>query len=490
MKTAALVFPHQLYSDSPIAADADTIFIIEDDLYFTHFKYHKKKLVLHRASMKYYQAYLSQNGHSTQYIDNTDFKSTEDFIKTLKSDGYEKIKWIDTTDYLLERRLKRAATKHSVESEISTTPGFFTELSLLEKLMKKGSGKGYFMATFYKEQRRRLDILMDDDEPKGGKWSFDEENRKKLPKNHAAPEIYKPQQNEYLQEAINYVNHNFKDNYGSTENFNYPITFYQAKKSFDDFLENRMHLFGDYEDAFHKDKHFIYHSVLTPSLNIGLLTPAYVIERTLELHEKKNFPLNCLEGFIRQIIGWREFMRGIYELEGNFERKNNHWQYSRKIPESFWSGETGIDPIDDTIKKVIKTGYNHHIERLMVMGNFMLLCEFDPDEIYKWFMEMYVDAYDWVMVPNVYGMTQYADGGLITTKPYVSSSNYIRKMSNYGKGDWCDIWDGLYWRFMKVHEEEFSKNQRMSMMVSLLNRMDKQKLQKHIDTAEEFLDSL
>ena len=170
--------------------------------------------------------------------------------------------------------------------------------------------------------------------------------------------------------------------------------------------------------------------------------------------------------------------------------KNNHWNYDRKIPESFWKGDTGIPPVDNVIKKALKNAYNHHIERLMIMGNFMLLCEFDPDEIYRWFMELYIDAYDWVMVPNVYGMTQYADGGLITTKPYASSSNYVKKMSDFGKGDWAEIWDGLYWRFMKVHEEEFSQNQRMSMMVSLLNRMDKDKLNHHLDVAEKFLESL
>ena len=193
---------------------------------------------------------------------------------------------------------------------------------------------------------------------------------------------------------------------------------------------------------------------------------------------------------MRQVIGWREFIRGIYLCEGVKQRTTNHFGYSRKIPASFWKGETGIEPVDNSIKKLLKNGYSHHIERLMIFGNFFLLCEFDPDEVHKWFMEMYADAYDWVMVPNVYGMTQYADGGLMTTKPYCSGSNYILKMSDYKKGSWCEIWDALYWRFIYVNREEFAKNRRMSMMVNLLNKMDQTKLNTHLQIAENYLNTL
>lgn len=485
----ALVFPHQLYRDNPAVYDVDEVILVEDHLYFSQYKFHKKKLVLHRASMKYYENYLNQNGHAARYIEAGEHENLYSVIEGLKKRGASLIKYTDPTDYLLAKELKKSCKDLEIELEEKVTPNFLIERSELDDRLKKNKN-GYFMTTFYKDQRKRMNLLMDGDEPVGGKWSFDEENRKKLPRGHKTPSIYKPQANEYLKEAIEYVEKNFPDNYGETSDFFYPVTHYQAEKWLDDFLENRMQLFGDYEDAFKSDEEFIYHSLLTPALNIGLLNPQQIIDRTMEQHEQHNFPINCLEGFIRQIIGWREFMRGIYELEGSFERKNNHWNCSRQIPESFWKGETGIAPVDNVINKVLKNAYSHHIERLMIMGNFMLLCEFDPDEIYRWFMEMYIDAYDWVMVPNVYGMTQYADGGLITTKPYASSSNYVRKMSDFGKDDWCEIWDALYWRFMKMHEEEFSNNQRMSMMVSLLNRMDKDKLKHHLDVADEFLESL
>jgi deoxyribodipyrimidine photolyase-related protein len=279
-------------------------------------------------------------------------------------------------------------------------------------------------------------------------------------------------------------------NYGDIESFYSPITHKKAEEHLNQFIQERFVLFGDYEDAIVKEEHWLWHSVLTPMLNIGLLCPKQIINEVLNAHSVQHFPLNSLEGFIRQILGWREFIRGIYTLDGVKQRTTNHFGYSRKIPKSFWTGDTGIVPIDQTIKKLLKTGYSHHIERLMVMGNFMMLCEFDPDEVYQWFMEMYVDAYDWVMVPNVYGMTQYADGGLMTTKPYCSGSNYILKMSDYKKGEWCKTWNALYWRFIYVNQEEFAKNIRMSMMVNLARKMEGPKMDEQLKIAEEFLFSL
>jgi deoxyribodipyrimidine photolyase-related protein len=180
----------------------------------------------------------------------------------------------------------------------------------------------------------------------------------------------------------------------------------------------------------------------------------------------------------------------VYEREGTKQRTTNYWQFKRKIPTSFWTGDTGIAPIDSTIKKILKTGYAHHIERLMVLGNFMLLCEFDPDEVHKWFMEMFIDAYDWVMVPNVYGMTQFADGGLMTTKPYISGSNYLSKMSDYEKGTWQPIWDGLFWRFMHVHRDFFLQNPRIGMLVKTFDKMPEEKRQAHLHAADNYLQSL
>ena len=485
---ASLVFPHQLFSDSPVIGNARKVFIYEDPLFFTQFSFHKKKLVLHRASMKQYEALLEQRGVDHQYLGIKEFPNTEAVFEYLRDQGVEKLHCIYPDDYLLERRLKRSSRKQKIQLVIHENPDFLLDGDGLNETL--GESDSYFMAAFYKKQRRSTGLLMDDGKPAGGKWSFDEENRKKLPKEIKIPELYRPRQNEYVKEAIDWVEEHFPSNPGETEGFNYPVNYYQAEKWLNDFLEHRIDLFGDYEDALSDKDPFLFHSVLTPTLNIGLLTPDQVIDAAMERHARNPIPLNSLEGFIRQIIGWREFMRGVYFFKGTFQRTNNYFNHRRPLPKSFWTGETGIPPIDDVIKKVLDHAYAHHIERLMILGNFMLLCEYDPDDIYRWFMEMFIDAYDWVMVPNVYGMTQYADNGLITTKPYISGSNYIRKMSHYKTGEWAKIWDGLYWRFLHAHQEEFRENQRMNMVMSLLDRMDKQKLDDHLRIANDYLDSL
>ena len=225
-------------------------------------------------------------------------------------------------------------------------------------------------------------------------------------------------------------------------------------------------------------------------LNVGLLTPQYIIDETLKYASEHNIPINSTEGFIRQIIGWREFIRAIYQLKGSQERTRNYWGFTRKIPESFWNGTTGIEPLDITIKKVIETGYCHHIERLMVLGNFMLLCEFDPDEVYRWFMELFIDAYDWVMVPNIYGMSQFADGGLMSTKPYISGSNYLMKMSDFKKGEWQVIWDALFWRFMHVHRDFFLQNPRLGMLIRSFDKMPIEKQITLLTKADNFINNL
>jgi len=204
-------------------------------------------------------------------------------------------------------------------------------------------------------------------------------------------------------------------------------------------------------------------------MNIGLLTPKQIIDRTLT--KSAEVPMNSLEGFIRQVAGWREFIRLVYLQAGSRQRTTNCWNLSRALPASFYDGSSGILPFDQSVRRVLDSAYCHHIERLMVLGNFMLLCDIHPNKVYQWFMELFIDAYDWVMVPNVYGMSQHADGGLMTTKPYISGSSYILKMSDYKKGDWCEVWDALYWRFVDREKEFFRSNHRMRVMVGQLDRM-------------------
>ena len=211
----------------------------------------------------------------------------------------------------------------------------------------------------------------------------------------------------------------FKKHTVQTENFRFATEYKDVMKLLDFFIKEKLNLFGDYEDAVDQKNNILFHSALSPYLNLGLITPDIIIQKIMTYHHSKSVRLNSLEGYIRQIIGWREFIRGVYVCKGTEERNKNFWNFKKKIPKSFYDGTTGIEPVDDTIKKINKSAYANHIERLMIVGNFMLLCEFDPDEVYKWFMELFIDSYDWVMVPNVYGMSQFGDGGLMSTKPYI-----------------------------------------------------------------------
>jgi len=440
--------------------------------------------------MKYYESFLQENNKEVLYIEQEEsISDVRELIPYLKKEGYNTINYILTNDNYLERRLTSKGKKNEIELNAFENPMFLNSSLDLESFFRSDKKK-FYQTSFYIEQRKKLGILLDGSgNAEGGKWSFDTENRKKYPKTKLAPKIEILKADNLFLEAKKYVEKHFKNNPGDIpEKPIYPHTHELSKSWLYLFLKDRMQEFGPYEDAMVQKESFLNHSVLSPLLNSGLITPINIIEETLKY--KDDYPINSIEGFLRQIIGWREFIRGVYKVKGSQERTTNFFNFKRKIPKSFYDATTGILPIDITIKKVQKTAYNHHIERLMVLGNFMMLCEFDPDEIYRWFMEHYIDAYDWVMVPNVYGMSQFADGGLMSTKPYISSSNYLKKMSDFPNGDWQQIWDALYWRFIDLNRELFAKNIRMKFMVSMLDKMPDEKRINHFKIANEYLDSL
>ena len=486
-----LVFPNQLFKDSNLISTNNHIFLVEEYLFFKQYKFHKQKISFHRSTMKFYEDYLKSQGVRVSYIDSNDNESNILYLlDMLKSQGFNLIEMYDPVDYLLNKRIKRKCNEHNIDLLVHESPHFLNSNDDLEDFFKE-SKKKFFQTSFYKSERKKRNILIDSDgRPEGGEWTYDILNRKKYPKGEIPPKIYIPKETRYIKDSQIYTNKYFKENYGKMGLFNYPITFDESEKWFDDFLENRFMMFGDYEDAIVKDETTLNHSILSPLMNVGLLSPKHVISKSVDFSKKNNISINSTEGFIRQIIGWREFIRGIYKAKGSYERTLNYWGFKRKIPRSFYTGETGIEPIDNSIKKVLKTGYLHHIERLMILGNFMLLCEFDPDEVYIWFMELFIDSYDWVMVPNVYGMSQFADGGLMSTKPYISSSNYVYKMSDYKKGDWDIVWDGLFWRFMDKQRDFFIKNPRLRMLVNTFDKMSSEKKENHIINAEKFLDKI
>lgn len=489
-KAINLIFPHQLYTENPLLENGNETYLIEEFLFFKQYQFHKQKIAFHRASMKYYQQYEAKKGIEIQYIEaNNTVSDIRNFGEIIQTKGITKIHFIDPTDNWLERRLKKIAK--DIELEMYESPQFINSKTDLITFFRSDKSS-FFQTTFYKQQRKKLEILIDTEgNPVGGKWTYDTENRKKFPKGKTPPAVHFPGNSRFWEEAVTYTNTHFNDNPGQLEPQPlYPITHQQAYDWFEQFLHYRFANFGVYEDAIVKEATILNHSVLSPLINIGLLEVKTIVEHSLIYAREANIPLNSTEGFIRQIIGWREFIRGMYEVKGTYSRTRNYWNFKRKIPQSFYTGTTGIEPVDHTIKQLLKTAYTHHIERLMILGNFMLLCEFDPDEVYRWFMELFIDAYDWVMVPNIYGMSQFADGGTFATKPYIAGSNYLKKMSNYPSGDWEKIWDGLYWRFIDQQQDFFLSNPRMALMVKIYQKMPAERKQTHLENAEKFLQNL
>ncbi len=491
MIKTGIIFPHQLFEQNVLISTCDEIYLVEEWLFFRQYNFHKRKIAFHRASMKFYESYLRKKNIKVLYIDAfSEIADVRKLIPYLKENGVTAFEYTDTTDYWLEQRISKESNRLGIEIKKYPSPMFLNTTGEINSFFS--DKKRMFQTDFYKHQRLSRNILLDKNKkPEGGKWTYDDENRLKYPKGKIPPETNFLKPSHFNKEAITYTQKYFSDNYGelNTE-FIYPTTFVESKNWLNDFFKTRFSAFGDYEDAIVSNENILNHSVLTPMLNAGLLTPQFITDEALKYASEHKIPLNSLEGFIRQIIGWREFIRGVYELKGREERTKNFWGFTRKIPTSFWNGTTGIEPLDITIKKVLRSGYCHHIERLMVLGNFMLLCEFDPDEVYRWFMEMFIDSYDWVMVPNVYGMSQFADGGLMATKPYISGSNYLIKMSNYNKGEWQKVWDGLFWRFMHTHRTFFMQNPRLGLLIRSYDKMSELKQKAHLSIAEKFLNSL
>ena len=496
MAECTLIFPFQLFDPHPAVKRSRAVIFIEEGLVFgdphVGLKFHQQKIVLHRASMRTYAGSLDKRGLDVHYRDFAKGKTIGDHLRVLRQQGFDTFHCCETVDFLLDKRLKRAARELSIEIQFHDTPMFLTPDGLLAE--EFAGKKRPLMARFYEKQRKRMGILLDEDgSPYGGKWSFDDENRKPMPKKKMldVPADPSARKTEATVEAIAYTKERFGDYHGDAEAFAYPVSHSAAERWFENFLERRLRLFGDYEDSLSHRERVLFHSILTPMLNAGLLTPEKLVDRALEFAAANKTPLNCLEGFVRQMIGWREFIRGAYEHIGVASRNGNFWNFEdRPIPGAFYDGSTGIAPIDLTIRRVLDHGWAHHIERLMLLGNFMLLCRVHPRRVYDWFMELFVDAYDWVMVPNVFGMSQFADGGIFTTKPYISGSNYVRKMSDFPTGDWCQVWDGLFWTFISDHQEFFKNQHRLGMMTRQLDKMGTEKLNAHLGTAEAFLAGL
>lgn len=447
-----ILYPNQLFQNISKLKDK-TVLLVEEPLFFTQYTFHIQKLVLHRASMKFYEDYLQKNSIKVLYFED------ETYLNKYKN---EKIFIYELFDNYLEKKIY----KNFKNITILKNPNFIN-----------AQDKSKLLHTFYINRRKELNIFIKEGKPLYGKYSFDSENRKKLPKNIFIPATLS-YENRFINEAKQYCKK--FNSQGEIETFNYPVTFQEASLQLEYFIKDKFHNFGNYQDAITKNTNLIYlfHSNLSSSLNIGLLNLNDVIRKVIEA----SAPYNAKEGFIRQLIGWREFMLRVYEDEGIKLRNSNFFNFKNSMPKAILQANSGITILDDIIKKVNNTAYAHHIERLMVLGNIFVLLEINPNEVYKYFMQNFIDAYDWVMVGNVYAMSGYCDGGSITTKPYICSSNYLL--------NWCEILDALYWRFLAKYQHLFINNPRMKMQLAILNKMPKEKLEKHINIANTYIKNL
>ena len=511
-----LVLPHQLF-DKHLLAEHGTVFVlIEHDLLFRQYAFHSHKLVLHRASMDRFARRLRGSGFEVEVLrSDSESSSSEQLDGLIRSRTPARVTWFDVVDDWMEQAIVSALSAGGYRPDRSDqmeTPNFFTTRREIDEWFSDNDSR---MHEFYVWQRRRFNLLIDEDGgPLGGKWSFDPENRKKLPRGYVPATVSRFAQHPILREegtldlsssttgeapsegnaprdvvrAIEWVSEEFPDAPGDPRQFAWPTDADEAQSHLQEFVDERLDDFGPYEDAISAEHPFIAHGLLTAPLNIGLLDPREVVQAVLN-GAGEDTPLASVEGFVRQVVGWREYMRATYRTRGRKLRTSNRLEHSNELGAGWWDASTGLQPVDLVISRVLATGYAHHIERLMVLGNAMSLLRVDPDAVYQWFMEMFIDAYDWVMVPNVYAMSQFAAGKEITTKPYVSGSNYLRKMSDLPAGEWAADWDGLYWAFIADHREVFESNPRARMMVSLLDKMDPETRSAHLERAEKLLNT-
>jgi len=499
-----LILGNQLYRqwlegpDLQLGPD-DTVVMVEDLGVASAYRYHKLRLLHTFVAMRSFRDGLLEQGIRVRYFELPESEELTFFERLGSELGVQRssdLRVAEVADPGFQHKLDAYCHASGVQLTVLPSPDFL-ESAAESRRWFEGKRRP-FMKTFYERQRKRLGLLLEaDGSPTGGQWSFDADNRKRLPKGYTEPglPVVLPSRHDAVVRDL--VGRYFPDNPGELGALFIPYDHAGADSWLACFLQERFADFGPYEDALSGHFDSLNHSLLSPLLNIGLLNPAAVVQAAVDqaardqdgslFQTPKPIPLASLEGFLRQVIGWREFVRGIHLCHGERQSQSNFWGHHRGLAACWQEGSTGLPPLDQAIQRANRLGYNHHIDRLMVISNLMLLCEIHPQEVYQWFMERYLDSYDWVMGPNVYGMGQMSDGGIFATKPYICGSNYILKMGDFRKGAWCEIWDGLYWRFVDRHRPFFQTNPRLAMMVRLLDRIDAAKRERLFRQAEEFI---
>ena len=449
-------------------------------------KHHIQKVIGFFAAMREFANHLEKNGHRIKYLKLNDKRNKQFLTKNLENliEQYNitNFEYIEPDEFRLDKQLKDFCKTISIKVEVFKSEHFYTERNDLKDFFK--GKKQYIMEYFYRDMRKKHNILIKNNEPEGGKWNYDKSNRKKWKGDHNIPDYVKFNNN--VEDVIADIKRAKIKTLGTCNNklFEYPITRFQALNQLKYFCENLLKHFGDYQDAMHTNETYLFHSRLSFALNLKLISAKNVVRTVINYNEKEKdgIDISQVEGFIRQIIGWREYMRGMYWMLMPEISNSNYLNNKNALPEFYWTGKTKMNCMKHTIQNSLENGYAHHIQRLMVTGNYALLTQTNPDEIDDWYLGIYVDAIQWVQLPNTRGMSQFADGGKIATKPYVSSGSYIQKMSNYcndchynyknkTEKNACPF-NSLYWNFLDEKRGHFKDNNRMKMMYHVLDKMN------------------
>ena len=465
----------------------------------TYVKHHPKKIVLVLSAMRHFAAALRARGVAVDYVELDDPDNTGtlrgEMLRAVERHRPDRVVLTEPGEFRLMDDFRRWHEVTGLEVDIRDDTRFLCRIP--DFLAWARGRSGVRMEFFYREMRKRYDILMDDDAPVGGKWNYDPENRKPLPKSLAPPPAPRFAPDAITQAVIALVADRFADHFGTVDGFAFPVTAQQARVALDDFIDRRLPQFGDWQDTMKTGEPLLFHALVSTSINAGLLLPLEACQAAEAAYRRGAAPLNAVEGFIRQILGWREYVRGVYWWKMPDYGRLNGLEATRPLPWFYWSAETKMNCLAQSIGQTRDDAYAHHIQRLMVIGNFALLAGLHPDDVDEWYLIVYADAYQWVEMPNVRGMALHGDGGLMGSKPYAGSGAYINRMSDYCRGCHYDVKDAvgerscpfnaLYWDFMARHRDRFAGNRRMAMPLRTLEKMDGARVAALRSRAADFL---
>ncbi|CAM8668639.1 Photolyase PhrB-like [Paracoccaceae bacterium] len=506
MRRLILILGDQLSSSLSALADldpqADIVLMAEVAEEAQYVPHHKQKIALLLSAMRHFADDLRARGVTVDYVRLDDPANTHSFsgevARAVQRHGPDQILMTEPGEWRVLQLIEGWQRALNLPVTIRPDDRFFCSRAEFAALAK--AGKTSRMEYFYRDMRRKTGILMDQGAPVGGQWNYDSDNRKPLPKGTRPPARRRFAPDAITREVLEMVAERFADHFGDLEPFGWPVTRAEALAALDHFITDALPLFGDVQDAMKAGEDFLYHSLLSPALNCGLLLPQEVCAAAEAAYTAGHAPLNAVEGFIRQVLGWREYVRGIYWVEMPGYAASNALNANRLLPDLYWTGDTPMRCMAEAVSTTRRTGYAHHIQRLIVTGNFALLAGLAPAAVEEWYLAVYVDAFEWVELPNTHGMVLHADGGRLGSKPYAASGAYINRMSDYCAGCAYDVaeklgpkacpFNYLYWDFIDRHEARFARNPRMAMPIRTLRAMETNRREAIRADATAFLDSL